>query len=102
MEAIFSNGILYYYAVKYKCQLWRLRDFIALNWEKFRVTCNMKLFKTLLKNVAKLQLSFKKICYSQGEYTGGQSLYFFPYKDEIFFIWLVIAWYALLWLAVTD
>ena len=39
---------------------------------------------------------------SQGQYTGGQSSYFIPTKDNICFIWLVVAWYAFLWLAVAD
>ena len=47
---------------------------------------------------------FHNIRYNQGEYTGGQSpyYYFIPTKDDICFILLVVAWYALLWLAVAD
>ena len=30
----------------------------------------------------------------QEEYTGGQSPYFIPTKDDICFIWLVVAWYT--------
>ena len=53
--------------------------------------------KTLPEIVAKTDEDGK-----QGEYTGGQSPYFIPYKDDICFIWLVVAWYALLWLAVAN
>ena len=40
--------------------------------------------------------------HTQGEYTGGQIPYFISYKDVICFIWLVVAWYALLWLTEED
>ena len=88
----------------------------TFDWQYFGIGSSRILYHLDLKGWRILSLSFyhtrpirtsllqynRLKCQVPGEYTGGQSPYFIPYKYDICFIWLVVAWYSLLWLAVAD